>query len=192
MDGAGKSSHLKFLAEALGSRAPGILVTREPGGTELAEKLRELVLEQAMDPVAETLVMFAARSDHVRRVICPALLEGTWVLCDRYSDATYAYQGGGKGVSTELIRTLADSVHRDATPDRTIVFDCSFEVASERLARAGRKLDRFEAEGGAFFGRVRAAYLEIARAEPKRVTLIDASVEPAAVQAALARAIEDF
>jgi len=192
MDGAGKSSHLKFLAEALGRRAPGIVMTREPGGTEFAERLRQILLAQSMDPLAETLLMFAARSDHVRLVIRPALMAGNWVLCDRYSDATYAYQGGGKGVSMQLIRVLADSVHADVMPDRTFVFDCSFDIAHERLSRSGRALDRFETEGSAFFGRVRQTYLEIAKAEPQRVTLIDATLDPVGVQAGLEAALRSL
>lgn len=191
MDGAGKSSHLQFLEAKLRSRAE-VLVTREPGGTELAERLRELALGQPMDPVAETLLMFAARSDHVRKVIVPALKEGTWVLCDRFTDATLAYQGGGKNVSQQLIQSLVEAVHSDLQPDRTFVFDCTYEVARERLGNSGRALDRFEAEGAAFFQRVRAAYLDLARTDPGRVVLVDAAVTPQAVQKQLETALGDL
>lgn len=182
MDGAGKSSHLQFLAEKLRQRAPSVLVTREPGGTEVAEQLRAIVLGQTMDPIAETLLMFAARSDHVQKVILPALKAGTWVLCDRFTDATLAYQGGGKNVSAQLIRALADSVHPDLRPDRTFMFDCSYEVARGRLARSGRALDRFEIEGPEFFGRVRAVYLGLAKEDPGRVVVVDASCAPQRVR----------
>ena len=174
LDGAGKSTHVPALAALLRARGVEVLVTREPGGTPLAENLRELLLSQQIDPVAETLLMFAGRSDHVRRVILPALEAGRWVLCDRFTDATRAYQGAGKGVATDLIDALARAVHSGLMPDRTLVFDCSWEVARKRLATAGRPLDRFEQEGREFFERARAAYLELARKWPDRVRIIDA------------------
>lgn len=192
VDGAGKSSHLEYIASKLRAMAPVVVVTREPGGTELAERLRALVLGSSMDPLAETLLMFAARSDHVRQAVQPALEAGKWVLCDRYTDATYAYQGGGKQVPMALIRALAEAVHAHAFPDRTFVFDCSYEVAHARLARTGRALDRFETEGPAFFGRVRAAYLELARAEPARIVVIDASATPDAVERELEAALRSL
>lgn len=176
VDGAGKSTHIPHIAERLRSRALKILVTREPGGTLLAERLRQLLLGETMDPIAETLLMFAARADHVGRVISPALAEGTWVLCDRFTEATIAYQGGGKGVAADLIRRLAEATHPGLVPDRTFVFDCPYEVARERLDRTGKTLDRFEREGREFFERVRASYLAQARAEPGRIRVIDASV----------------
>ncbi len=172
VDGAGKSSHLASIAARLRERhGVEVVVTREPGGTPLAEKLRALVLAEAMDPVAETLLMFAARADHVRRVIAPALSRGAWVVCDRFTDATLAYQGGGKGVPADLIRRLAAAAHPGLEPDRTLVFDCPYEVARERMA--GRALDRFESEERAFFERVREAYRAIAAEAPGRVRLID-------------------
>jgi len=176
VDGAGKSTHIPHIAEQLRSRALKILVTREPGGTLLAERLRQLLLGETMDPIAETLLMFAARADHVDRVISPALAEGTWVLCDRFTEATIAYQGGGKGVATDLIRRLAEATHPGLVPDRTFVFDCPYEVARERLDRTGKTLDRFEREDREFFERVRASYLAQARADPGRIRVIDASV----------------
>lgn len=175
MDGAGKSTHIDFLARQLAARGRQPLVTREPGGTPLAEKLRALVLAEPMAPLAETLLMFAARADHVERVIRPALESGRWVLCDRFSDATAAYQGAGKGVSQDLIQRLAAAVHPGLLPDRTLVFDCPYEVARRRLTASGRSLDRFETEGAEFFDRVRQAYLARAVAEPHRVRLIDAT-----------------
>ena len=198
VDGAGKSSHVQFIADALRARleAPGaaaahhVIVTREPGGTDLAERLREAILAEAMAPLAETLLMFAARCDHVQRVIEPALAAGHWVVCDRFTDATFAYQGCGKGVPRELIQRLSEAAHPGLQPDRTLVFDCRYEVARERLARTGRALDRFEKEDREFFERVRAAYLAIAKAEPQRVRVIDASLDPAAVRRALEPQLE--
>lgn len=178
MDGAGKSTHLAAIAAALRARGHEVLVTREPGGTPLAEKLRELVLAEPMDAVSETLLMFAARADHVARAIRPALARGTWVVCDRFTDSTLAYQGGGKGVSTSLIRALAAQAHSGLAPDRTLLFDCSYEVSRARLQGAGRAPDRFEQESRAFFDRVRAAYQALAAAEPARVRLIDGAQPP--------------
>jgi dTMP kinase len=174
VDGAGKSTHVAWIAERL--RAGGqheVVVTREPGGTLLAEKLRALVLAEAMDPLAETLLMFAARADHVQKVIAPALVRGAWVVCDRFTDATLAYQGAGKGVPVERIRQLAEATHPGLTPDQTLVFDCPYEVSRSRLSNSGRDLDRFESEERAFFERVRAGYQQLALAEPGRVFLVD-------------------
>jgi dTMP kinase len=190
VDGAGKSSHLQFIADQIamkGKEAGGrhIVVTREPGGTALAERLRKAILEEPMDPVAETFLVFAARTDHVARVIRPAMQAGSWVVCDRFTDATLAYQGAGKGVPLELIERLGIAAHSGLSADRTLVFDCSYEVAKERLAGSGKVLDRFEREDREFFGRVRAAYLDLARAEPERVRVIDASLEPAQIRKAL-------
>jgi len=175
VDGAGKSTHVEAIAALL--RRPGreVRVSREPGGTPLAEGLRKLVLSEPMDPVAETMLLFAARTDHVRREIEPALASGTWVLCDRFTDATFAYQGGGKGVANELIAHLAQVSHDGLLPDRTLVFDCPYEVAQARLAKAERTRDRFEREDRSFFERVRQAYLALARADPERIRVIDAS-----------------
>ena len=175
VDGAGKSTHVAWIAEQLRARGHAVLVTREPGGTPLAERLRELVLAEPMDPIAETMLLFAARADHVQRVIAPALHTGTWVLCDRFTDATFAYQGAGKGVAAELIAHLAQASHNGLLPDRTLVFDCPYEVSRERLARTGRALDRFEREDREFFGRVRQAYLGLAHANPERIRVLDAS-----------------
>ena len=186
VDGAGKSTHIPFVADCLRKRdAREVLITREPGGTPLAESLRELVLREAMGSIEETFLMLAARSDHVRRVIRPALEAGRHVLCDRFTDATFAYQGAGKGVDLELIRGLTSAVTAGLTPDLTILFDCTYEVARERLERSGRALDRFERENRAFHDRVRGMYLELARNEPRRFLLIDASMAAHEVSKAL-------
>ena len=182
VDGAGKSTHLPWIAERLREGGREVVVTREPGGTPLAEKLRALVLAEPMDPLAETLLMFAARADHVQKLVRPALTRGAWVVCDRFTDATAAYQGGGKGVSGDLIQRLARSVHPDLNPDQTLVFDCPYEVSRSRLSASGRALDRFEAEERAFFERVRAAYRDLAKAEPDRVRIIDGSKAPEEVK----------
>lgn len=187
VDGAGKSTHVAWIAARLREGGHEVVVTREPGGTPVAEKLRALVLAEAMDPLAETLLMFAARADHVRNVIQPALARGAWVVCDRFTDATAAYQGGGKGVSGELIRQLAASVHPGLAPDRSLVFDCPYEVSRSRLSATGRALDRFEAEERAFFDRVRAAYRALARSEPERVRVIDGSRPPDEVKSEIAK-----
>jgi dTMP kinase len=175
VDGAGKSTHVAWIAEWLRVRGHALLVTREPGGTPLAERLRELVLAEPMDPIPETMLLFAARADHVQRVIDPALRAGTWVLCDRFTDATFAYQGGGKGVAAELIAHLAQVSHDGLLPDRTLVFDCPYEVSRERLERTGRVPDRFERENREFFERVRQEYLGLARSDPERIRVVDAS-----------------
>jgi dTMP kinase len=182
VDGAGKSTHIEFIADAVRTKGAHVIVTREPGGTDLAERLRQAILAEPMTPILETLLIFAGRADHVARVIRPALAAGTTVVCDRFCDATAAYQGAGNGVSRELIDRLGEAAHPGLRPDRTLIFDCPYEVSSARLAKAGRALDRFERENRAFFERVRAAYLEIAKAEPKRVRVIDASGDAASVR----------
>ncbi len=174
VDGAGKSTHIAAIAERVRAKGHDVVLTREPGGTPLAERLRGVLLAEPMDAVTETLLMFAARADHVKRVIAPALQSGRWVVCDRFTDATLAYQGAGKGVPRDLIERLAGAAHPGLAPDCTLVFDCPWPVARERLAATGRPLDRFEREDEAFFNRVRACYLEIAGTQPGRVTLIDA------------------
>ena len=192
IDGAGKSSHVEALAEALRAAGRTVVLTREPGGTPLAEQLRGLALNSPMDPLTEALLMFAARRDHLAQVIEPALARGDTVLCDRFTDATYAYQGGGHGVSREWIRALAHAVHGDCNPDLTFLFDIPPEVSVERLARGvakGRALDKFEREKGAFFARVREAYLERASAEPARFRVIDASLPVDEVRARVAEVL---
>ena len=187
VDGAGKSSHVQFIADTLGAGGRHVIVTREPGGTELAERLRKSILEEQMNALAETLLIFAARTDHVARVLRPTLEAGNWVVCDRFSDATAAYQGAGKGVSAELIERLSAAVHPGLKPDRTLLFDCPYEIASKRLSASGKTLDRFEREARSFFERVRSAYLARAKAEPDRIRVIDASGDQAAVRKALSQ-----
>jgi dTMP kinase len=175
VDGAGKSTHVEWFANELRSAGHSVVVTREPGGSPLGEKLRELVLHEPMDAVTETLLVFTARDDHLKKRIQPALDAGTWVVCDRFTDSTLAYQGGGKGVAPGLIEAMRKIVHPDLQPDCTLIFDCAFEVSQERMQRSGRALDRFEREGRAFFERVRAAYFAVAKADPGRVRVIDST-----------------
>jgi dTMP kinase len=192
VDGAGKSSHIEFIADAVRSKGVHAIVTREPGGTELAERLRQTILSHPMSPILETLLIFAARTDHVERVIKPALASGQWVICDRFTDATVAYQSAGKGVSAELIARLADAAYPGLRPTRTLVFDCPYEVARARLAKAGRALDRFEREDRAFFERVRGAYLDLAKREPQRIVVIDASRDSHTVREQIKAALESL
>jgi dTMP kinase len=192
VDGAGKSTHQGFIADFVAAKAPHVVQTREPGGTDLAERLREAVLGHAMTPVVETLLLLAARADHVARVIRPALEAGSWVVCDRFSDATFAYQGAGNGVPVELIERLGAAAHPGLAPDRTLVFDCSYDIARSRLSGSGKPLDRFEREDRAFFERVRAAYLERARAEPARVRVIDASAALPEIRRAIERNLAEL
>ena len=192
VDGAGKSTHLQFIAELLGSRGRKVVVTREPGGTELAEKLRQAVLTEAMPPLVETLLIMAGRADHVARVIRPALEAGSWVLCDRFADATEAYQGAGNGVPQDLIARLGAAAHPGLAPDRTLVFDCSYEVARQRLAGSGKALDRFEREDRAFFERVRSAYLARAKAEPARMRVIDATAAVSDIRKVVEKNLSDL
>src|SRR5215212_61355 len=162
VDGAGKSTHIEFIADAVRTKGAHVIVTREPGGTDLAERLRQTILAEPMTPVLETLLVFAARADHVARVIQPALKAGHYVICDRFTDATAAYQGAGHGVSADLIKRLAEAAHPGLRPHRTLIFDCPYEVSRQRLTQSGRELDRFEKEDRAFFQRVRDTYLAIA------------------------------
>lgn len=181
IDGAGKSTQTGRLLAHLAKCGADVLHTREPGGTPLAEKIRAMLLSDDMAPDAETLLFFAARADHVRRVIRPALEAGRWVVSDRFTDATYAYQVGGKGFPADKARELERWTLGDFAPDLTILFDVPPAVAAERLrARAGGR-DRFETMGEAFFERVRAAYLDRAAADPGRFLIVDATGTPEAV-----------
>ncbi len=175
IDGAGKSSHVEWLAEWLRAKGLIVHVTREPGGTELGEKLRTLLLNDPMHLETETLLMFAARREHLARVIEPALARGEWVVCDRFSDATYAYQGGGRGLDRSKFLTLEHWVHDHIQPDLTLLFDLPLDVARERIALASRVLDRFEQERADFHERVRQAYLERAHSNPSRIRIVDAN-----------------
>lgn len=192
IDGAGKSTHVPWLSEAIAARGIRVTVTREPGGTPIGETLRNLLLTTPMTHDTEALLMFAARREHVEQVIRPALARGEWVVCDRFTDATYAYQGGGHGVPSEHIAALEAFVHGDLQPDVTLLFDVPLSVSRARLARAqagGRRLDKFEGEEQAFFARVRNAYLDRAKQHPSRFRVIDSSQPLAEVRAELTRII---
>ena len=175
IDGAGKSSHVEWLAEWLRARGLTVRVTREPGGTELGEKLRGLLLNDAMHLETETLLMFAARREHLARLVEPALAAGEWVICDRFTDASYAYQGGGRGLERSKLQALEQWVHGHVQPDLTLLFDLPLDIARERIALAERVLDRFEQERADFHERVRQSYLERAHAHPARIRVIDAN-----------------
>lgn len=193
IDGAGKSTHVGFLAERMRARGRPVVTTREPGGTPAGERLRELLLGEPMHHDTETLLVFAARREHLARVISPALARGDWVLCDRFTDATWAYQGGGHGVDSARIAELERWVHGGVHPDLTILFDLPPAVSRGRLERAaanGRTLDKFERESDDFARRVRAAYLERARAEPARFRIVDSTRPVETVRAELARIVD--
>lgn len=175
VDGAGKSTHLDWIASRIEAAGNKVVVTREPGGTPLGEELRRLLLSQAMHLETETLLMFAARREHLARVIVPALAEGSWVLSDRFTDASFAYQGGGRGLDLARIEILESWVHQGLQPDLTLIFDLSVEEAKCRRAAATADPDRFEQENLDFFNRVRSVYLARAARFPQRIRLIDAS-----------------
>ena len=179
IEGAGKSTIARRVCAWLAGRSIHATLTREPGGTPLAERVRQIVLERGdepLSPVTETLLMFAARGIHIGSLIRPALARGEWIVCDRFTDATRAYQGGGRGVDPAWIESLAAQVHADLQPDCTLLLDLPVPMGLERArSRKVAVTDRFEAEAQAFFERVRAAYLELARREPHRIHLIDAS-----------------
>lgn len=173
IDGAGKSTHIEWVAERLRERAT-VVTTREPGGTPLGEDLRGLLLHRKMDLETEALLMFAARREHIAEVIEPALARGDWVISDRFTDATFAYQGGGRGLPRERLEVLEQWVQGDLQPDLTLLFDVPLETAAQRLAGA-REPDKFEAESRAFFARTRAEYLRRAEEAPGRFRVIDAT-----------------
>lgn len=172
MDGAGKSTHIPTIVAALEARGVEVVSTREPGGTKLGEGLRELLLHQSMHPETETLLMFAARREHIAQVIAPALKRGAYVLSDRFTDASFAYQCGGRGVDIDKMRLLERWVQDDLQPDLTLLFDVPVEVSIQRLANA-RSPDKFEQESSEFFSRIRTAYLQRALESPQRFRIID-------------------
>ena len=185
--GTGKSTNREYLAAKLRAEGIEVLLTREPGGTPLAERIRELLLapsDESMHADTELLLVFAARAQHLAQVIRPALARGEIVLCDRFTDATYAYQGGGRGVSHERIAALENFVQGDLRPDLTLIFDLPVEVGLARATARGR-LDRFEQEGRTFFDAVRSTYLKRASAEPDRYRLVDAALSLPQVQQSL-------
>ena len=188
IEGVGKTTNIDFIHQQLLSAGKEVVLTREPGGTPLGEAVRGLLLDPAytgMDSTCELQLMFAARAEHLAKVVWPALEQGQWVLCDRFTDATYAYQGGGRGIDSSVIAKLETLVQGDFRPDLTLLLDVPVEIG---LARAGKRgaLDRFEQEKVAFFERVRAAYLEMAARSPQRYRVIDASQPLGDVQQQLA------
>jgi len=185
IDGAGKSTHVAGIGEFLRARGYSVLLTREPGGTPLGERLRELLLHSAMHHETETLLMFAARREHLAGLIEPALQRGDWVVCDRFSDATYAYQSGGRGVDKAKFGLLENLVHAHLQPDLTFLFDLPSAVARARMAAQERPLDRFEQERGDFHERVRQAYIERAAAAPQRIQIVDSTQDRARVRQVL-------
>ncbi|MWV18467.1 dTMP kinase [Pseudomonas sp. L-22-4S-12] len=193
-EGAGKSTNREYLAERLREQGIEVLLSREPGGTPLAERIRELLLtpsDEAMAADTELLLVFAARAQHLAEVIRPALARGCVVLCDRFTDATYAYQGGGRGLSVARIATLENFVQGELRPDLTLVFDLPIEVGLSRAAARGR-LDRFEQEGRGFFDAVRHTYLQRAKAAPARYRVLDAAQSLAGVQQSIDRLLPEI
>lgn len=193
IDGAGKSSHVQWIARFLRGRGFRVMVTREPGGTAAGERLRRMVLErrQQLHPETETLLMFTARREHLDKLILPALQEGTWVLCDRFTDATYAYQSGGSRVGWEKVRTLEQWVQSGLQPDLTILFDVSPAVGRQRAGRK-RSPDRFERERAAYYQRVHDAYRRRARENPRRIRVLDAAGSRLEVKAKLEEILTRF
>jgi dTMP kinase len=189
IDGAGKSTQHAWLVEHLRQQGRTVVATREPGGTPLGEKLRSLLLAEPMHLETEALLMFAARREHVAQVIEPALYRGDWVVCDRFVDASFAYQGGGRGLDWEKLRTLTRWVLGDLQPDLTLIFDAPVAIAQQRLHAATANPDRFEQEQATFFERVRTAYLQIATEFPDRVRIIDATQTPENINKALEKII---
>ena len=185
IDGAGKSSFIGWIERRLQAKGREVVVTREPGGTAMGESLRRLVLHSQLAPLTEALLMFAARKEHLTHVIVPALERGAWVVCDRFTDATFAYQGAGRGVDSDRLALLEQWVQDGIRPDCTILFDLPVDVARVRSAKA-RAPDRFESEQVAFFERVRKGYLARAAADPQRFRVIDAARPLAEVEAQLA------
>jgi dTMP kinase len=174
VDGAGKSSHIDEVISFLELKKIAVIRTREPGGTKLGEKLRELLLHDEMDPETETLLMFAARKQHIAEIIKPALDKGIFVVSDRFTDATYAYQYGGKQVAYSKIEILESWVHPDLKADLTLLFDLPVEISIDRLKK-NRTLDKFEKEKASFFNRLRNVYLDLARQHPNRYKIINAN-----------------
>ncbi len=193
-EGVGKTTNLHFIKDYLQQQQIQVTVTREPGGTALAEKIRQLLLDADSEKVAETselLLMFAARAQHIQHVIVPALAQGNWVLCDRFTDATYAYQGGGRGLSIDTIAWLEQLVQGELRPDLTLLLDAPIEIGMERAQKRGA-FDRFEAEKISFFTRVRDMYLSRAAQQPERIKVIQAHQSLANVQQDIIEVMQQF
>ncbi len=187
IEGVGKSTNIDYLAGIIEANGYPVMKTREPGGTPIAERIRNILKEHGDEPlpdVAELLLMFAARSINVNNAIQPALSNGTWVISDRFTDSTRAYQGGGRGFPRDSIEWLAAFVHGDLQPDLTILLDAPVEIAMQRADRRGDP-DRFEVERAEFFDRIRQSYLQLAESEPGRFVVVDCSLDLEAVQAAI-------
>lgn len=182
IDGAGKSTHIESVRAFLVARGKTVVMTREPGGTELGEAIRGLFLDRSMNPHSEALLVFAARREHLERVVWSALERGDWVLCDRFTDATFAYQGGGRELGFDRIQALADWVHPDFMPDLTLLFDLAPAAAHDRVAQRGA-LDRIESEATEFHSRVRQAYLKRAENEPERIKVLSSDQSKDTVRA---------
>ncbi|MDN4038562.1 dTMP kinase [Massilia sp. YIM B02443] len=189
IDGAGKSTHIGSVKAFIEAQGKTVVSSREPGGTALGEKLRDLLLHETMDLETEALLMFASRREHIARVIAPNLAQGHWVLSDRFTDASFAYQSGGRGLDRAKMEALEAWVHPHLQPDLTLLFDVPLEVARERLD-ATRTLDKFEREQADFFARCRAEYLRRAEQFPERIVIIDSSQTIAAIQAQLQPVLE--
>ena len=190
IDGAGKSSHLSFIAATIEKMGHAVHTTREPGGTPLGEKIRTLLLNEKMHGDTEALLMFASRREQLLEIIEPLLKKGTWVVCDRYTDSTYAYQCGGRGLPEARVATLEKWVHGHLQPDMTFLFDAPLEVARERLEKSTANPDRFEREQNEFFANVRGAYLQRAAQFPARIKVIDSARRLAEIETELAAHIE--
>ncbi len=188
IEGVGKSTNIDFLSSIIEAKGFSVLRTREPGGTPMAERIRQMLLahdEEPLPDIAESLLFFAARALHVNNTIQPALAAGTWVVCDRFTDASRAYQGHGRGLGLERINLMADWVHKDLQPDLTLLLDAPPEIAMDRAEKRG-EADRLDSEEVDFYQRVRDGYLGLAAAEPDRIAVLDASQELSSVQAAIA------
>jgi len=193
-EGVGKSTNMNFIKLLLEENKISVVTTREPGGTQVAEKIRQLLLENNEEIISdqtELLLMFAARSQHITQVIQPALLAGHWVLCDRFTDATYAYQGGGRGMDISMIEWLEKTVQHGLRPDLTLLLDASIETGLNRANKRG-KLDRFELEQQSFFERVRANYLQRARQRPQQIKIINADQTLDKVEAEISLNIQEL
>ena len=194
-DGAGKTTNIKFIRDQLKQSGIDVLLTREPGGTKLGEELRNLMLsvhDLAINDMAELLMMFAARAQHISQVIRPAIRAGTWVLCDRFTDATFAYQSGGRGLPPHSVETLERLVQGDLQPDLTLLLDVDLSTGQARSRQRNAGRDRFESEQMAFKQRVRDAYLDLARQQPNRICVIDASLELSEVQKQILNVLNRF